>query len=157
MSKTVRLLSYPELLTKGYEINSRGELQTNNGWVIIEPQEFSCLGQMGEIVEVKVSANGEYYCEVLMSSGERVDYILQDCLEFDDSDSSLSSVFAGQNQVESEVTPTDITVTSDDISEAMYHLVEIAEIGGFEIVVNCSLIKDGRKIDMSYKRGNDVA
>ena len=79
------------------------------------------------------------------------------CLEFDDSDSSLSSVFAGQIKLESEVTPTDITVTSEDISEVMYRLVEIAEMGGFEIVVNCSLSKDGRKIDMSYKRGNDVA
>lgn len=150
MNKSVRLLSYPELLAKGYEINARGELQTSNGWVVVEPQEFGCLGQMGEIVEVKVSVNGEYYCEVSMSNGINVDYILEDCLEFDDSDSSLAAVFVGQNQVESEVAPTEIAVTSDDISEVMYRLVELAEMGGFEITINCSLIKDGRKINMSY-------
>ena len=41
MSNQVRLLSYPELLDKGYKINRKGELQNEKGWIIIEPQEFT--------------------------------------------------------------------------------------------------------------------
>ncbi|MBP3886197.1 MAG: hypothetical protein J6F30_00880, partial [Cellulosilyticum sp.] len=43
-------------------------------------------------------------------------------------------------------------ISSEDVSKAMYQLVEIAEQGGFEITVNCSLVKEGRKISMTYQK-----
>ncbi len=162
MNTTVRLLSYSELLQKGYKINRKGELQTESGWVIIEPQEFGYLGQQGEIVSVNTSTGGGLYCGLMMlSDGVVIDYVLEDCVEFEDSGLTFGNILNQQSNPNSnecneyEDTPTSITtqnISSEDISKAMYQLVEIAEQGGFEITVNCSLIKEGRKISMTYQK-----
>ena len=162
MNTTVRLLSYSELLQKGYKINRKGELQTESGWVIIEPQEFGYLGQQGEIVSVNTSTDGGLYCGLMMlSDGVVIDYVLEDCVEFQEDGLTFNEILNQQcnpnpnTYNEHEDTSTLITtqnISSEDVSKAMYQLVEIAEQGGFEITVNCSLIKEGRKITMTYQK-----
>ena len=162
MNTTVRLLSYSELLQKGYKINRKGELQTESGWVIIEPQEFGYLGQQGEIVSVNTSADGGLYCGLMMlSDGVVIDYVLEDCVEFQEDGLTFNEILNQQcnpnpnTYNEHEDTSTLITtqnISSEDVSKAMYQLVEIAEQGGFEITVNCSLVKEGRKISMTYQK-----
>lgn len=162
MNTTVRLLSYSELLQKGYKINRKGELQTESGWVIIEPQEFGYLGQQGEIVSVNTSADGGLYCGLMMlSDGVVIDYVLEDCVEFQKDGLTFNEILNQQcnpnpnTYNEHEDTSTLITtqnISSEDVSKAMYQLVEIAEQGGFEITVNCSLVKEGRKISMTYQK-----
>ena len=162
MNVIVRLLSYSELLEKGYSINKKGELQTSSGWVIIEPQEFGYLGQQAEIVSINTSADGGLYCGLMMlNDGVVIDYVLENCVEFEDSGLTFGNILNQQSNPNSnecnehEDTPTSITtqnISSEDISKAMYQLVEIAEQGGFEITVNCSLIKEGRKISMTYQK-----
>lgn len=162
MNTTVRLLSYSELLQKGYKINRKGELQTESGWVIIEPQEFGYLGQQGEIVSVNTSADGGLYCGLMMlNDGVVIDYVLEDCVEFQEDGLTFNEILNQQCKPnpntynEHEDTSTLITtqnISSEDVSKAMYQLVEIAEQGGFEITVNCSLVKEGRKISMTYQK-----
>lgn len=162
MNTTVRLLSYSELLQKGYKINRKGELQTGGGWVVIEPQEFGYLGQQGEVVSVNTSADGGLYCGLMMlNDGVVIDYVLEDCVEFQEDGLTFNEILNQQcnpnpnTYNEHEDTSTLITtqnISSEDVSKAMYQLVEIAEQGGFEITVNCSLVKEGRKISMTYQK-----
>lgn len=162
MNVIVRLLSYSELLEKGYSINKKGELQTSSGWVIIEPQEFGYLGQQAEIVSINTSADGGLYCGLMMlNDGVVLDYVLENCVEFEDSGLTFGDILNQQSNPNSnecnehEDVPTSTTtqnISSEDISKAMYQLVEIAEQGGFEITVNCSLIKEGRKISITYQK-----
>ena len=162
MNVIVRLLSYPELLGKGYSINKKGELQTSSGWVIIEPQEFGCLGQQAEVISINASVDGGLYCTLKMLNSEVVvDYVLENCVEFEEGGSTFEKLLNQQcnpnpnTYNEHDDTSTLITtqnISSEDVSKAMYQLVEIAEQGGFEITVNCSLVKEGRKISMTYQK-----
>ena len=164
MNTTVRLLPYSELLQKGYKINRKGELQTESGWVIIEPQEFGYLGQQGEIVSVNTSADGGLYCGLMMlSDGVVIDYVLEDCVEFQKDGLTFNEILNQQSNGNPDLNTcndyedvhtlmTTQNISSEDVSKAMYQLVEIAEQGGFEITVNCSLIKEGRKISMTYQK-----
>lgn len=162
MNAIVRLMSYPELLEKGYKINKKGELQTPDGWVVIEPQEFGNLGQQAEIVNIKTSVSGGLYCQLMMlNDGVIIDYILEDCVEFQENGLTFENILTQQNNLNSngcnehEGVTTSLetqNISSEDVSNAMYQLVEIAEQGGFEITVNCSLTKEGRKITMTYQK-----
>lgn len=163
MSNQVRLLSYPELLDKGYKINRKGELQNEKGWIIIEPQEFTYLGKYAEIASVDTLAEGGLYCSLMMEDGAIVEYVLEDCIEFMEVGLTLRSIASDIQNMSMEIETCDEVVEmvtpvheepldEYDVSEAMYRLVEIAEKCGFEIVVSCSIKKDGRRINMNYQR-----